>query len=299
MASFAVVAIVREERGVLSTFVEHYLSLGAVEVALYCDGPVPEAFFAHEPRVRLISCDAGMWGRLGLVDPVHHERQGAAYAHYVPRAPGDWTLVVDADELMFGDAPVGALLDRVPRGVESIGLPSAEAVYGPKDDEDRPFGSRWFRVAVPRRARWALPLVYGAEVARLMRSGLLAHTAGKQFVRSGSRGLEFGAHSARRDGRRVTRDARRWMTGKQRWWIGHFDAISFDRWAQKWRVRVDQPEGFSRMKDARARQQAQVIAALEAGPTEARALFRRYYRLSALSLGAMRAAGIAFRRDVV
>ncbi len=298
MTSFAVAAIVREEREILEVFVDYYLSLGAVEVALYCDGPAPEGFAPTDPRVRLIICDAEFWRGLGLVNPDFYQRQSTAYSHHVLHAPGDWTLIVDADELVFGDGPIGDLLDRVPAEIEGIRLPTAEAVYGPGDDEDGLFGSTWFRVAMTGRLQRALPLIYGSEVAQLLEKGLLGHSQGKQFVRNGTQGLEIRAHSAFRDGVRITRDARVWMTDTKRWWVGHFDAISFERWIAKWKLR-GQRRAVSRNRNSRKRQMSQVLEAVEAGPSQARSVFRRHYRASGLQLMVLRAAGFAFQRNVL
>ena len=97
------------------------------------------------------------------------------YRDCLPRCRTPWLLVVDADEFVFADRPLTALLDTVPESVDAISFPTAEAVWGPGDDPDQPFGSTYFRTKWPSELQWRLLRrpIYGA-VSSVMRWACLA-----------------------------------------------------------------------------------------------------------------------------
>ena len=97
----------------------------------------------------LVECDAAFWARACGERPVALEdRQSVIYGLGQRRCRTEWLLVVDADEYVFGDRSIPSFLGAIPDEAESVSLPTAEAVWGPGDPIDAPFGSTHFRRGV-------------------------------------------------------------------------------------------------------------------------------------------------------
>lgn len=296
MATFSTVSMMREEPGVVRRFAEYYARLGAAEVLVYVDGPLGPLEGLAVPGLTLIAADAAFWDRQGIERPdVIGYRQWAIYAAGLARCRTDWLLVVDADEFVFGDRPVRDFLDAVPADVDSVGVPTAEAVWGPGDDIETAFGSTCFRVVWTSGRAWRglKRLVYG-DVAPFLRRGLLGHTEGKQFLRTGRRYSEIRNHDARRDGEVVTKRAA--AVGLQGMYVGHFDAIGLARWKEKWRLRISAETVVGRINEARSGQMAAIEKAIAAGDGPTRALFAKYYGVTRLQYAMLAALGYGFRR---
>jgi hypothetical protein len=298
MSNFSVVAIVLEDLEILRRFVDYYRRLGAERIYLFYDGTPPEALAFDDPSVEVIACDAAYWSGRGIEKPnVFFDRQNEIYADCSDRCDSDWLLVVDANEFVFGDAPVSELLAGVPDDVLSINLPTAEAVYMPGEDIDAPFGSVTFRLTMsPRLWRWVRH-VYG-PVGPYFKLGVIGHTMGKQFVRPRIPGLVIGPHVSTLDGEDASRPARAFAPPGKRFLVAHFDAICFERWKMKWRLRTEGHTTHATMRGMRARQLDEVMAALQTGEEDARRLFWRYYGLSRGQAFVLRALGKLLRRNI-
>jgi hypothetical protein len=63
--SFAVCAMVHEDMETLDRFIRHYLSIGAAEIRLYCDGGLPRNVPADLcEKVTLVDCGPAFWQAL-------------------------------------------------------------------------------------------------------------------------------------------------------------------------------------------------------------------------------------------
>lgn len=295
MASFSTVSLMRESADVIARFAAHYAALGAEGVLVYFDGTAEEAAGLAAPGLTLIPADAVFWAAAGGRPERLEARQWAAYRLGLARCRSDWLGIVDADEFVFGDRAVGAFLDAVPAAVDSVSLPTAEAVWGPGDDIAAPFGSSYFRTPWRNARVWRLSrgLIYG-DVAPFLRRGLLGHVLGKQFVRVGRDYGHVGNHDAERDGVVITRPAAALGLGGM--YVGHFDAIGLERWSEKWRRRIARETVAERMAAVRLDQMAAVAAALDAGDAAALRLFRRLYGVSRMQYAVLAALGCGFRR---
>lgn len=301
MASFSTVSLMRETPDVVRRFAEFYHAAGAEETIVAIDGEADELDGLSVPGLVIVAANAAFWDSLGIERPEFLEDRQAAVSQYaLRRCRSDWLLVVDADEFVFGDRPISGFLDGIPAGHDSVTVPTAEAVWGPGDPVDTPFGSTHFRVIWRRDRLWRRlgGLVYGRPVARTMQRGLTGHTVGKQFVRAGATFSRIGSHAAQRDGETVTTAAHRIDPRLTGLYVGHFDAIGFGRWRQKWRQRIERDTLTYSMTEKRLGQMQMVADGLDAGEEPARAVFRAFYGLSRLQYAILSTLGYAFRRRI-
>jgi hypothetical protein len=299
VASFATVSLVHESPEVLGRFVDYYRRAGASEIFIYWDGGAAPAL-APAPGLTIIVCDEAFWAALRGGRPEGlEERQSAVYLDGTARCTSDWALIVDADEFVFGDRRIPDFLDAVPSGVDSVSLPSAEAVWGPGDPEGQAFASSYFRLPWRSNRLWsALRRPFYGGVARYMQQGLAGHTAGKQFLRAQRRYSWIRNHSAERDGKRVTRPATSLGDALGGMYLGHFDAIDFERWSEKWRQRIGGRTLARRMTPLRNGQMSLIAARMGEGESATRTLFTRFYRLSRPQYALLASLGYAFRREI-
>jgi hypothetical protein len=299
MASFSTISLVRETPDVVRRFAEFYYAAGVDEILVYADGPAPELRALEVPGLVVIEADEAFWTDLGGErPPVLEVRQSKVAEHGLRRCRSDWLLVVDADEFVFGDRPIPVFLDAIPEGNDSVAVPTAEAVWGPGDAIDAPFGSSHFRLMWRREKLWKGlgGLVYG-PIARHMQRGLTGHTSGKQFLRAGRPYSWIRNHSAERDGQGITRRAGAIDPALEGVFVGHFDAIGLERWRQKWRQRIEKDTIATNMTANRQAQMQMIADGFAAGDAATRALFSAFYGLSRTQYLALSGLGYAFRRE--
>lgn len=289
----------REDPEIVEHFVSYYLGLGATAVVIYHDGPAEGMPAPTDPRARVILCEAAFWERLGGRPEGLEDRQSAVYAHALAQCQTDWMLICDADEFVFGDRSVEQFLDWLPDTVDSARLRTAEAVWGPTDDPEQPFGSTWFRTAWTNPQFWKAlrRIVYGPD-ARFFRQGLVGHVAGKQFLRAGRDYGFIGNHYSERDGVNVSVWAHELGRGGEGMYLGHFDAIGFGRWRRKWEQRITRETIANRMAGTRNAQMAAIAKAFGEGEPATRNIFLRLYALSSWQTRVLGALGYTFQRDI-
>jgi hypothetical protein len=298
VASYATVSLVRESPEVLGRFVDYYHRAGASELLLYWDGPAAPDL-APAPRLTVIVCDEAFWQARGGRPEGLEERQSAVYLDGLARCASEWALIVDADEFVFGDRRIPDFLDAIPRGVDSVSLPSAEAVWGPGDPQGQAFASSYFRLPWRSNRLWsALRRPFYGGIARYMQRGLAGHTVGKQFLRARQRYSSIRNHAAERDGARITRPAASLGRALEGMYLGHFDAIDFERWSEKWQQRIGGLTLARRMTPLRNGQMRLIAARMGEGERAARSLFARFYRLSRPQYALLASLGYAFRREI-
>lgn len=181
-ASWALVTTFRGPAAMVLPVVAHHLELGACEVHLYLDAPVPDlpAALAAEPRVRITLCDEAHWQALrrgGRPDNVV-ARQLANAEQARTRSQADWLLHLDADEFLHADAPPGEILGALPAGEGWAKIPNVERVLPPGTVADSLFAGAFRLPLRPQQAR----AIWG-EDARFLRFGLAAYTTGKVAIR--------------------------------------------------------------------------------------------------------------------
>ena len=190
-------------------FVAHHLSVGAHRVWVHFDDPEDPAARALEgmARVTAIRCDDAYWQRLcGRRPPTHQLRQFRNVTRVYRRVRMEFVAHFDVDEYLTG--PDGDIANRVAQAL--AGLPAdrhvlriepAEALFSPGLADDI-FTARYFRRALPAEDQAAQKRILGPDGAFLPR-GMLSHTVGKCFFRTGIEGMKPNIHGARIDGVRV------------------------------------------------------------------------------------------------
>lgn len=310
MARFTVVTVVKEDPSVILRFARHYARLGAERVLIHHDGPLdpaaaralgPDAF--GDDRIRLIVCDDAWWSRIEGGRPGVMNRRNTDIFTRLHRSgdwPGDWLLVCDADEFVIADGPLGPLLDLAPPEVDSILVPSAEAIWGPGEDIEAEFGSSWFRRPFPSDEAWERErrAFYG-PIGRLFGRGLSGHPTGKSLTRRGAPVDRINLHWAARGGASISIPAAEAHPGLAGLELAHFDAISMARWRRKFARRAKRfgQEGGTG-SPRRQRQRTLINVATRLGRPFDRWLFRSIYVLDRRRLDQLAARGLAFRRDI-
>ncbi len=233
--SWGIVATVKAPVEQVLAFVAHHLTLGPERIWIFLDDPADPAFEALQgiDRVLAVRCDKAHWkAALGRRPPEHQVRQTMNIRHVYRDAPLDWLLHIDVDEFLVADVPVREVLQRKERAM--IRAEPWDALHDPGAPEDI-FSSRWFHRAVrkgdPADIRKRL---YGSHGA-LLPKGLVGHSAGKCFFRTGIEDFKPTIHTARFMGRGFPSVG--FEPGLA---LLHFHAEDLERWALRLDFRLNQ-----------------------------------------------------------
>ncbi len=203
MADWAIVATVKAPEEQVLAFVAHHLSLGCAHVAIYFDDPADpvQAALRGLPRVTATLCDDAHWARWKNRPERHQNRQArnALRAYRLCRQP--WIAHIDVDEFLWPDLPVAEILDPVPPAQLMVRAEPFEAMHDPALPDDI-FTARQFRAPMkaPHAALRRAALGPHAEV---LTEGVLSHSAGKAFFRTGIPGLVPRIHGGSLEGERL------------------------------------------------------------------------------------------------
>ena len=206
---WGICAQVKADQVAVETFVAHHLELGADRVAVYFDDPEDGAIAASlarfSPRIETHLCDTAHWQALNGRRPGKKTvRQTANATDAYRRMPVDWMAHIDVDEFILPferAASVAALLAAVPPDEIILRLRPYEALSNP--DGTPPHQFRAPPEPGPQRAA-IVQRLYGAQAVGLI-DGVIAHSVGKCFFRTGVAGLTPKIHSGQRNGARVDR----------------------------------------------------------------------------------------------
>lgn len=204
MTAWGLATTLKASADQVRAFVAHHLSLGASELWLFFDDPADGVMqqVAHLPRVRCIPCDDAHWARIGQRPDRHQNRQGRNMKMAYRRTKLPWLGHIDVDEYLLPRRPIGDVLaDAHPDQVELRMLPW-EALHDPGLPDDI-FTARAFRAPIKGEARGHLRDVAFGPYAGAMKQGVLSHSVGKCFFRSGVPGLDPRLHGAFVDGLRL------------------------------------------------------------------------------------------------
>ena len=254
-------------------FCDHYLAQGAARIRVFHD-QAPD-YQASDPRIVSTTCDNAFWAQLGIPRPFSvEERQRSVYRAAYAACETPWLLVVDIDEYVFGPTLLDAYLAGMDGDPDCVRFTSAEAIYGPHDDIHREFGASLLRLPMERHLSPILSRVLYGRLGSLFIRGLLGHSRGKQAVRTGLAAMNLDIHDAWLPDREAIRfDA----TRHAGFHLAHFDAISFQRWADKCADRLSKLDARE-MGHKRERQLA--LFARCPSQAERERLFRRLYALA-------------------
>lgn len=195
MTDWGLVATVKAAPEKVRAFAAHHLSLGAAHLWLCFDDPDDPAFAALDhPRITRIRCDAAHWTALGG-RPDRHQNRQARNAQWVYRqCRHGWLGHIDVDEFLWPDRPVSGILDSLPAFQVFCRLEPHEAMHDPALPDDI-FTARLFRAPLKILFAHLREPVLG-RFATLLPEGMLSHSAGKVFFRTGVPGLSPRLHGA-------------------------------------------------------------------------------------------------------
>jgi hypothetical protein len=188
----------------VQAFAAYHLSLGATHIWLHFDDPddLAAKHFDH-PQITTIRCSDAYWqGLMGKRPDKHQNRQtrNMNRVHKATHLP--WLAHIDVDEYILPRTDLSAALMAIPPDQPMLRMAPWEALHE-HDLPDDIFTARHFRAALngdrnaPARAR-----VFG-DYAALLPGGVLSHSAGKCFFRTGLARFEPRLHGAFRAGERV------------------------------------------------------------------------------------------------
>ncbi|MHA6327084.1 glycosyltransferase family 2 protein [Roseivivax sp. CAU 1753] len=218
----------------IDLFLGHYLTLGATRVFLYLDSPVsgmPPSLFDHK-KVEVMLCDGAYWDAEGIKRPdTHVQRQihNATRSYY--RTHTDWIGHFDIDEFVLTATPPSVSLNAVPDEILALKLEPVERLADhPKTSLT---GCTYFKRAVPWAARNGrrLEKIY-PNYGRRLKTGLLSHSQGKVFARTGIQDAKLGIHRLKSPSMKI-KYRRIGLT-----FVGHFHCPSVDEFLDKLKFRM-------------------------------------------------------------
>lgn len=186
-------------------FVAHHLSLGCAGIWLFFDDPddPAAAAVAHLPRVSVTRCDDAHWRRIKGKRPERHQnRQGRNMQSVYADSPLPWIAHIDVDEFLWPGHDIGAVLAAQHPDLAQLPLAPWEALHDPALPDDI-FTANRFRRALSGDAHATLRARVFGPYAPLLPKGVLSHSAGKCFFRTGIPGLEPRLHGAFLNGMRL------------------------------------------------------------------------------------------------
>lgn len=229
-----VISWLRESMEDTLRFVAWYLDLGVDHMHLYLDDPDDpcQTVLAQQPGISCWPCTSNFWAHAGLTpNSPHPDRQKAALSHGYANVTSGWVLTVDADELLYPQDGLPALLKTLPEATRSASILPVEAIRS-----DKAF-TGLYRCPMENDD---VRRVYG-PVGQLMlpRRGLVGHIEGKSLTRAGLPISGMHQHyPLDAEGKPVSDLA---LDGRQGVWLLHL----FDRGYELWRSRLERVGGRS------------------------------------------------------
>ena len=219
-----VVATVDEAPELIVAFVAWHLDLGAARIHLFFDRP-------GNPAAEMLADRPGVTLHHPVLDdpkrPRRHQRRQLHNATQAYRdSAADWLLHCDADELLWADEDVGAVLaDTQDRDALRIG--NLERYY-PSDAPTRTIFDGTFRAPFPGRVAEG-EARFGPDYA-LTRRGLTGYANGKSFSRTGLP-LRINIHKPQIERRSGWTDVRAARSEALR--LLHYDGLTPLHWMEK------------------------------------------------------------------
>lgn len=284
--SYSVCCLARESLPTVQRFVDHYRHGGADRIFLFLDGTDDETqevsdAFQGDDFVSITRCNPEFWRNMypDGIDMNLSDKIVGVFELGIHKNKSDWVLFCDADEFVVGDRPLGVALAMLPTDFRGVRIQNTEAVWGVEDDISKPYSCGFERAPFKGslgRKEFLARLVYGRNW-KFMRRGTAGHVAGKHLLRKGVIPDEITSHLSIVDGKKVRFmpvGLRRSMNLR----LVHFDAISHQRWREKWQSRLREYSNFEDLGKPRQLQLEMVKSALKDGTDHQ--LFRRYYGLN-------------------
>jgi hypothetical protein len=239
-ARWGIVTTVKAPPDQVLAFVAHHRALGPARIWVHFDdfdatGPEAEAAetLAGLAGVEAVRCTRPYWRALnGRRPKAHQYRQTLNLRRVYAGTDLDWLLHIDHDEFLVADRPLGPILAAA--GGPMLRVEPWDALHDPGAPEDI-FAGRYFRRALRAGDDAAGLAALHGPYGGLLKKGMLGHSAGKCFFRTGIAGLEPAIHSAKLAGRQLKAGA--FATGLA---LLHFHAEAPERWLDRLAYRIEQ-----------------------------------------------------------
>lgn len=205
MADWALCTTVKAPVEQVLAFTAHHLALGASQLWLFFDDPDDPAYHAVKiiPGVIATRCDATHWQSICNKRPeAHQNRQGRNMQWVYAKAQTPWLGHIDIDEYLAPSRPIADILAAQPSDRILLRMAPWEALHDASLPDDI-FTATAFRAALKGPDHAAHRDLAFGQYAQYLPEGVLSHSAGKCFFRSGVRGLEPRLHGAFRFGKRL------------------------------------------------------------------------------------------------
>lgn len=292
--SFGTVTTCRENPKQVREFVNYHLNLGAACMVVYFDDPEDAAMklFDNEPRVICRACTDAHWQLMGglpisVTEAVNRNIEDGAS---LLRERGvSWIAPIDADELLYSDAPIAESLASVESTVDVLSANPMEAVQHRGMREALEFRSYYFREFTPTLlpAQEKASKQYMAGVNEFGDSGCFGHIRGKSLFRATAQIDRYGSHRPRNSKKGLR------MIVSEKIVLLHFDAINYASWERKWISRATGESVHSTISERRWRQHNHIKQTLDAGGRGAMSrLFRQWHFYSPAAVAALQRAGL-------
>lgn len=301
--TFGVVAMMNEAPQQTKEFINYHLNLGASYLVLSFDNPEDPAIAEYEfdSRVICVPCTPSHWKNLiGRQPEALAEKLSACkrFGHQeLLRRGVEWTLMIDADELLFAPTDLCLILQAIPAYVDLIKVRPLESVQHQGMKKEISFASRYFKPL--HRSPTILTqigamLIYAGvrDVVRFgyfphancWAFGFFGHIEGRCFVRCTTEVAEYRSHTVMLKTSRSAYGRRRIKLNNLS--ILHFDCVSYDSWYLKWKRRG---AGWKKARSVkignkRIHQEVRLRSAIERGDKEFRRLFRKWQWWSPLQV---------------
>lgn len=250
----SIVSLMKEDFEDIAHFITHHLDIGIDDIMIFYDGCNAQDLRAY---LEAKSIKGGY-----SVIPIHEvveiqphlklpkvfeSIQNAVHQVACRKARHPWLITLDADEFLCAGNLDAATLSAIPKHILSIRFPVAEAVWLPDDDPWSAFGSTGFRTPLRFRNRKKLPGILRKVLPRMVyrkdkvffTDNVIGHGQGRHIFRRDTEFDYIGPHHVEIEGRNVSTPATNLHSSLRRIKILHYDAISFERWREKLRRRVE------------------------------------------------------------
>ena len=205
--TWGTVSTIKASAAQIKPFIEHHLSLGAAQMDIFLDAPLPDSDLAQlsYQNVRLIQCDSAYWTATGkpLMEK-HQQRQAFNATHAYRNTQVDWLAHIDVDEFLHGGDDLKLTLAAAPDTIDALIIPPAEEIAQTAASDTLLFRRTYFDAGVEKSKIDQLYPVFGAY----LRAGFISHTAGKTIARTGLDDVRFGVHLLKRNGEEIENSKR-------------------------------------------------------------------------------------------
>lgn len=289
--SFSVCVVCKEIPRIVDRFSKYYLDKGAEKVTIYLDEGSPEVKLSNHPKVEILKCSE-LLENLGILSRPQfiEELQMIVYHHAFETLLTEWLLVCDIDEFVGYKDDINRALSQIPPEWQFAVLPVAEAIWGPNDKKYEEFGCTFFRTRTRKGfGKMQSSILYGKS-GKYTVAGLVGHSLGKYFIRKTAAVKTLGIHqpigeATLRGG--PTTD----IEGLTELYLYHFDAISFDRWNEKWSGRLKKTRASNAFDFNKATASYALSFSKATSQKEKMVLFKSLYEINKFQAMALKAMG--------